>query len=72
MRLFRPPYLGDAEPTDADEIVPIEEAQKLGYITVGAHVDTLDWEMLPVDQMMKLVLKEADRSQSRRCAAISC
>ena len=35
MRLFRPPYLGDAEPTDADEIVPIEEAQKLGYITVG-------------------------------------
>ena len=25
MRLFRPPYLGDAEPTDADEIVPIED-----------------------------------------------
>ena len=48
MRLFRPPYLGDAEPSDADEIVPIEEAQKLGYITVGTHVDTLDWQMLPV------------------------
>ncbi len=58
MRLLRPPYLGDAEPSDADEIVPIEEAQKLGYITIGTHVDTLDWQMLPVDQMMKLVLKE--------------
>src|SRR6202012_5285379 len=58
MRLLRPPYLGDAEPSDADEIVPIEEAQKLGYITVGTHVDTLDWELLPVDQMMKLVEKQ--------------
>ena len=58
MRLLRPPYLGDAEPSDADEIVPIEEAQKLGYVTIGTHVDTLDWQMLPVPQMMKLVLKE--------------
>ena len=58
MRLLRPPYLGDAEPSDADEIVPIEEAQKLGYITIGTHVDTLDWKMLPVPDMMKLVEKE--------------
>ena len=45
MRLFRPPYLGDAEPSDADEIVPVQIAQNLGYITVGTHVDTLDWMM---------------------------
>ena len=44
MRLFRPPYLGDAEPTTADEIVPIEVAQTLGYITVGLHVDPDDWQ----------------------------
>jgi cellulose synthase/poly-beta-1,6-N-acetylglucosamine synthase-like glycosyltransferase/peptidoglycan/xylan/chitin deacetylase (PgdA/CDA1 family)/spore germination protein YaaH len=43
MRLFRPPYLGDAEPTDADEIVPVQIAQDLGYTTVGEHVDPLDW-----------------------------
>ena len=55
MRLLRPPYLSDAEPTDADEIVPIEEAQKLSYITIGANADTLDWQMLPVDKMMQLV-----------------
>ena len=58
MRLLRPPYLGDAEPSDADEIIPIVEAQKLGYLTVGTHVDTLDWQELPVEQMMKLVEKE--------------
>ncbi len=58
MRLLRPPYLGDAEPSDADEITPLVEAQKLGYITVGTHVDTLDWQALPVDRMMKMVEKE--------------
>ncbi|HEX4273013.1 MAG TPA: polysaccharide deacetylase family protein, partial [Rhizomicrobium sp.] len=57
MRLFRPPYLGDAEPTDADEIVPIELAQQLGYVTVGTKVDTLDWQRPSVDQMMKNALK---------------
>ena len=60
MRLFRPPYLGDAEPSDADEIVPVEIAQSLGYITVGTHVDTLDWMMPPVPQMMKDVVREAE------------
>ena len=45
MRLFRPPYLGDAEPTDEDQIVPVQTAQDLGYITVGEHVDPVDWEL---------------------------
>jgi cellulose synthase/poly-beta-1,6-N-acetylglucosamine synthase-like glycosyltransferase/peptidoglycan/xylan/chitin deacetylase (PgdA/CDA1 family)/spore germination protein YaaH len=58
LQLFRPPYLGDAEPDDADEIAPIKESQKLGYITIGTHVDTLDWQELPVPEMMGLVLKE--------------
>jgi cellulose synthase/poly-beta-1,6-N-acetylglucosamine synthase-like glycosyltransferase/peptidoglycan/xylan/chitin deacetylase (PgdA/CDA1 family) len=60
MRLFRPPYLGDAEPSDADEIAPVETAQSLGYITVGTHVDTLDWMMPPVDQMLKDVVREVE------------
>ncbi|HEY5347537.1 MAG TPA: polysaccharide deacetylase family protein [Rhizomicrobium sp.] len=58
LRLFRPPYLGDAEPTDADEIVPVETAQSLGYVTVGEKIDTLDWTRPPVDQMLKSVLKQ--------------
>jgi peptidoglycan/xylan/chitin deacetylase (PgdA/CDA1 family)/GT2 family glycosyltransferase len=60
MRLMRPPYLGDAEPSDADEIVPVEIAQSLGYITIGTHVDTLDWMMPSVPQMMKDVVRQVE------------
>jgi len=51
MRLFRPPYMGDAEPATADEIVPVEVAQNLGYITIGMHVDTFDWKRPTLEQM---------------------
>jgi cellulose synthase/poly-beta-1,6-N-acetylglucosamine synthase-like glycosyltransferase/peptidoglycan/xylan/chitin deacetylase (PgdA/CDA1 family) len=60
MRLMRPPYLGDAEPSDADEIVPVQIAQGLGYITIGTHVDTLDWMMPSVPQMLKDVVREVE------------
>ncbi len=43
LRLFRPPYLGDAEPTDVDELIPVEIAQSMGYVTVGEHIDPVDW-----------------------------
>ncbi len=52
MHLFRPPYLGDAEPSDAREIVPVQVAQKLGYITIGVHVDPMDWQEPTADQML--------------------
>ncbi|HET7601294.1 MAG TPA: polysaccharide deacetylase family protein, partial [Gemmatimonadales bacterium] len=40
---FRPPYFGDAEPTTADELVPVGIATDLGYVTAGLHVDSEDW-----------------------------
>jgi peptidoglycan-N-acetylglucosamine deacetylase len=43
MRLFRAPYFGDAEPTTSDEILPIQIAQSMGYVSVGLHVDPDDW-----------------------------
>jgi len=57
MRMFRPPYLGDAEPVTEDEIVPVEIAQNLGYITIGVHVDPLDWQSPTPEQMVQRVLK---------------
>jgi cellulose synthase/poly-beta-1,6-N-acetylglucosamine synthase-like glycosyltransferase/peptidoglycan/xylan/chitin deacetylase (PgdA/CDA1 family)/spore germination protein YaaH len=57
LRLFRSPYLSDSTPTDAEQIVPIERAQELGYIEVGANLDTLDWQQLPVPRMMELVFR---------------
>ncbi len=43
--LFRPPYFGDAEPSTADELEPVEMATKLGYVTVGVHIDSEDWRL---------------------------
>jgi cellulose synthase/poly-beta-1,6-N-acetylglucosamine synthase-like glycosyltransferase/peptidoglycan/xylan/chitin deacetylase (PgdA/CDA1 family)/spore germination protein YaaH len=56
MRLFRAPYFGDAEPTTADELVPIEIAQKMGYLSVGLHVDGEDWQRPGVDAIVKNVV----------------
>ena len=64
VRLFRPPYLGDAEPTDADEILPVEVAQNLGYIAVGEHVDPVDWELPGVNKIVKRTLDQIHGAKS--------
>ena len=55
--LFRPPYFGDAEPTTADELVPVSLANDLGYITVGLHVDSDDWLLPGAQQIVNNVLE---------------
>ena len=59
--LFRPPYFGDAEPTTADELVPVSLANDLGYITVGLHVDSDDWLEPGAAQIVRNVLDSRDR-----------
>lgn len=44
-RLFRAPFFGDAEPRTPDEVEPTVEAQNLGYISVGLHLDPDDWKL---------------------------
>lgn len=53
LRLFRAPYFGDAEPTTADEIVPVAEAQRRGYLSVGLHVDPDDWKRPGVQEIVQ-------------------
>ena len=43
-RLFRAPLFGNAEPTTLDELIPTRIAAESGYLTVGLHVDPLDWQ----------------------------
>lgn len=59
--LWRPPYFGDAEPTTADELVPVSIAQQLGYITVGLHIDPGDWATPGVDSIIARTLRQLDR-----------
>ncbi|WP_347270860.1 glycosyltransferase [Rhizorhabdus histidinilytica] len=57
LRLFRAPYFGDAEPTTADEIVPVEEAQRRGYLSVGLHVDPDDWKRPGVTEIVQRTIE---------------
>jgi cellulose synthase/poly-beta-1,6-N-acetylglucosamine synthase-like glycosyltransferase/peptidoglycan/xylan/chitin deacetylase (PgdA/CDA1 family)/spore germination protein YaaH len=43
MRLFRPPFFGDAEPSTPREVSRVELAQAQGYMTVGLRIDPDDW-----------------------------
>ncbi|HVE12624.1 MAG TPA: glycosyltransferase, partial [Elusimicrobiota bacterium] len=43
--LFRPPYNADAEPSTAEEVEPILQAARLGYLTVGEFIDPRDWDL---------------------------
>ena len=44
MRLFRPPYFGDAEPSTPQEVAPLLQGQAQGYVTVGLRIDPDDWK----------------------------
>ena len=41
--LFRPPYGGDVEPRYSRQVIPMEIAGELGYVTVGEKNDPQDW-----------------------------
>ena len=56
MRLFRPPYFGDAEPSTPAEITPLLKAQALGYLIVGLRIDTDDWKKPSPDQIINTTL----------------
>jgi cellulose synthase/poly-beta-1,6-N-acetylglucosamine synthase-like glycosyltransferase/spore germination protein YaaH/peptidoglycan/xylan/chitin deacetylase (PgdA/CDA1 family) len=56
MRLFRPPFFGDAEPSTPREVAPILAAQQQGYLSVGLRIDTEDWTKPPPDQIVQNVL----------------
>ena len=57
MRLFRPPYFGDAEPSTPAEVIPLLKAQQLGYLIVGLRIDTDDWKKPTTQQIIDNVLK---------------
>jgi cellulose synthase/poly-beta-1,6-N-acetylglucosamine synthase-like glycosyltransferase len=56
LKLFRAPFFGDAEPTTADEVIPVQDAQNRGYISVGLHVDSEDWQRPGVPAIVNNVL----------------
>lgn len=60
LRLFRPPYFGDAEPSTPAEVEPLITAQKLGYLIVGLRVDPDDWQKPPAQQIVQKAVNGVD------------
>jgi cellulose synthase/poly-beta-1,6-N-acetylglucosamine synthase-like glycosyltransferase/peptidoglycan/xylan/chitin deacetylase (PgdA/CDA1 family)/spore germination protein YaaH len=56
LRLFRPPYFGDAEPSTPNEVEPLLTAQKLGYLIVGLRIDPDDWKKPSPDHIIAAAL----------------
>ncbi|MDB5417014.1 MAG: polysaccharide deacetylase [Phenylobacterium sp.] len=52
MRLFRPPYFGDAEPSTPREVAPLLAAQQQGYMSVGLRIDPDDWKKPDPDHIV--------------------
>jgi peptidoglycan/xylan/chitin deacetylase (PgdA/CDA1 family)/spore germination protein YaaH len=69
MAFFRPPYFGDAEPTTADELVPVGIASDRHYWTIGLHVDSEDWRESNPDSIVANVLREREHPRVLETAA---
>jgi peptidoglycan-N-acetylglucosamine deacetylase len=70
LRFFRAPFFGDAEPTTADEIVPIYAAQQMGYTSVGLHVDAEDWQRPGVQAIIDNVMNGVDAADEDSSANV--
>ena len=53
--LFRPPYNADSRPANEAGVIPIQIAERLGYLTVGHSIDTEDWQRPAVDELVDRV-----------------
>jgi spore germination protein YaaH/peptidoglycan/xylan/chitin deacetylase (PgdA/CDA1 family)/GT2 family glycosyltransferase len=65
MRLFRPPFFGDAEPSTPNEVAPLVIAQTLGYLVVGLRIDTDDWQKPPPQTIIDRALERLDHPGDR-------
>lgn len=71
LRWVRAPYFGDAEPTTENELGPALLAQRMGYTSVGLHVDSEDWQrpgtQAIIDNVLKGVADGAASAASDAC-----
>lgn len=56
--LFRPPYMADAESNSSGELLPMLQAQKLGYTMVGELIDSEDWQGHSSEEIVNQVLDQ--------------
>jgi peptidoglycan/xylan/chitin deacetylase (PgdA/CDA1 family)/spore germination protein YaaH/GT2 family glycosyltransferase len=64
MRLFRAPYLGDAEPNTPQELRAARVAAAMGYLSVGLNVDPRDWTDTTADAIVARTLAQVGSGTS--------
>lgn len=70
MRLFRPPYLGDAEPDTLREVRVARIAGEMGYLTVGLNVDPLDWTFPGADAIVEKAVALVESGGPQRATQV--
>ena len=65
MRLFRPPFFGDAEPSTPREVAPLLLAQQQGYMSVGLRIDPDDWKKPASGLIVERVLERIEDTGPR-------
>jgi cellulose synthase/poly-beta-1,6-N-acetylglucosamine synthase-like glycosyltransferase/peptidoglycan/xylan/chitin deacetylase (PgdA/CDA1 family)/spore germination protein YaaH len=70
MRLFRAPYLGDAEPNRAAELRASAVAAEMGYLSIGLNVDPLDWTTTTADRIVQRTVDQVLSGKGVRATQI--
>ncbi len=53
--LFRPPYQADTRPKTIQDLVPIQIAEEMGYLTVCENIDPEDWSKPGADLILRRI-----------------
>ncbi|MCE7798029.1 glycosyltransferase [Sphingobium sufflavum] len=70
MRLFRAPYLGDADPNTPQELRAARVAAEMGYLSVGLNVDPLDWSATDARSIVAKTVAQVESGTSDRSTQI--
>jgi len=70
MRLFRAPYLGDAEPNTQAELHAAKVASEMGYLSVGLNVDPLDWTETSAEMIVRRTISQVESGHEGRSTQI--
>lgn len=62
--LFRAPYNTDSNPTKAEDLRPLYEVVKMGYIIVGSDIDSMDYEKPGANKIVENVVGQLKDSGS--------
>ncbi|RZK02706.1 MAG: glycosyltransferase [Novosphingobium sp.] len=70
MRLFRAPYLGDADPNTPEELRAARVAADMGYLSVGLNVDPLDWSETDARTIVAKTVAQVESGNAQRSTQI--